>query len=72
MEELMKILLADVMRKNDEVKKIETVRDLCKVTWDKEKLVAIFAANNGDKDGFNTDAIIDIANKTYQEVCENE
>ena len=71
MEELMKILLKDIMLKGNEIEKIKTLEDLCKVTWNKDKLVMIFAANNGDRDGFDTDEIIAIANKAYQEVCAN-
>lgn len=72
MEEILKMLFGEILIKREEIKKIGTVEDLCKVIWNKDKLVSIFAAINGDRDGFDTDEIIDIANKAYQEVCANE
>lgn len=72
MEEILKMLFGEILIKREEIKKIGTVEDLCKVTWNKDKLVSIFAANNGDRGGFDTDEIIAIANKAYQEVCANE
>ena len=71
MEEILKMLLQEILSKDDRVEKIETVNELCDAAWDRERLIRIFAANNDDHDGFSTEEILEIANEAYQEVCAN-
>ena len=71
MEEILKLLLQEILSKDDRVEKIETVKELCDAAWDRERLIRIFAANNDDRDGFSTEEILEIANEAYQEVCAN-
>lgn len=70
MEKILKMLFKEILLQDKNIKKIETIEDLCNVAVQDKKIVYIFAANNDDIESLSTEDILIIANKAYQEVCE--
>lgn len=68
MKNVLKILFEQFLRKNENIKKIETIEDLCEAVWDSKNIARIFAATNDDGN-FSTAEILSIADEVYQEVC---
>lgn len=71
MKTLLKMLFKEMMYKQSNVKRIDTIDDLCKVIIMQGKLVELFAVLNDEAD-FGTEEVLFIANKAYQEVHEND
>lgn len=70
MYEILKILFREIVRRQEDVKEVKTVPDLCRVSWNPSKVAEVFAALN-DGAEMDTKEILAIANDAYQEVCAN-
>lgn len=72
MNEILKMMFMDIMHKEENIKGINTIDDLCCTVWDKNRIANIFAAINDDGNiGYKSKEILEIANMAYQEVCKN-
>lgn len=69
MDKMLKILFKEIMHKEESIKAIKSMSELCTVVWSTEKLVEIFAAINDDENiVYHTADILAVADEAYQEV----
>lgn len=71
MEELLRIIFQDILHKEEEIKQIATIDDLCETTWYTSKLIRVLAAVCGERQGYGMKEILTVANEVYQGVCSN-